>query len=173
MPQLDSFASGGLSALPSQMVAAIGTTDMPGLADGPQNSALIELLESSDQLEWSTLGPSQKQLCISGLWLLAGDIDRSHDISQGIETPDGSFLHGIMHRREGDFGNAKYWFRRVGEHPVFEEIQQRSEGTYEDPFDFIDQCSRAVRSGGEAAEQCKLNQWIEWQALILHCIANG
>ena len=60
--------------------------------------------------------------CVSGVWLLHDFLDESHTISQDIETPSGSFWHGIMHRREGDFGNAKYWFRRVGEHPVFEHV---------------------------------------------------
>ena len=36
----------------------------------------------------------------------------SHTISQSIETPSGNYWHAIMHRREGDYSNAKYWFRR-------------------------------------------------------------
>ena len=60
--------------------------------------------------------------CLSGVWLLCDFLDESHTISQGISTPSGSFWHGIMHRREGDFSNAKYWFRKVGEHPVYERL---------------------------------------------------
>ena len=57
--------------------------------------------------------------CLAGLWLRFDFLDESHAISQEIKTPTGSFWHGIMHRREPDYDNAKYWFHRVGEHPVF------------------------------------------------------
>src|SRR5262245_6497073 len=55
--------------------------------------------------------------CRAGLWLRFNYLDESHKISQDIDTPEGSFWHGILHRREGDYDNAKYWFRRVGTHP--------------------------------------------------------
>ena len=56
--------------------------------------------------------------CLSALWLRNDFLDESHQISQSIETATGSYWHGIMHRREPDFSNAKYWFRRVGSHPI-------------------------------------------------------
>ena len=43
--------------------------------------------------------------CLAGLWLYHDFLDESHRISQEIETPTGSYWHGLMHRREGDFGN--------------------------------------------------------------------
>src|SRR5439155_27265178 len=41
--------------------------------------------------------------CLAGLWLWFDYLDESHSLSQDIHTPEGSFWHGIMHRREGDF----------------------------------------------------------------------
>lgn len=59
----------------------------------------------------------------AGLWLWIDELDRSHTASQsreGDKTCDA--WHTIMHRREGDFWNAKYWVRRVGQHPSHDRL---------------------------------------------------
>jgi len=43
-----------------------------------------------------------------------GDWDTAHDISQDIETDGGSWVHAYLHRKEGDLGNASYWYARAG-----------------------------------------------------------
>ncbi|HEX3725872.1 MAG TPA: hypothetical protein VHV08_06500, partial [Pirellulales bacterium] len=65
---------------------------------------------------------SMAMCCLAGLWLRHDFLDESHAISQEIETSGGSYWHGIMHRREGDFANSQYWFRRVGHHPIFPDL---------------------------------------------------
>jgi hypothetical protein len=57
--------------------------------------------------------------CLAAMWLRFDFLDKSHQISQSLDTPEGSFWHGVMHRREPDFANAKYWFRRVGQHELY------------------------------------------------------
>ena len=70
--------------------------------------------------------PAARQELIRSLLLLWHDhLDASHNLSQGIANADGSFLHAIMHRREPDAWNSKYWWRRVGPHPAFPEIARR------------------------------------------------
>ena len=170
MPKIDSFAVESLERLSPTLFVAIERTELPGLEDGPSSAELAELLANHRELDWSMVDAASVDLALSGLWLLAGDLDRSHSISQGIGSSEGSFWHGIMHRREGDFGNSKYWFRRVGSHPVLDQLPDLTDGDYSDPFDFVDQCSTAVRKGGEAYQRCQRAQWIEWQSLMVHCL---
>jgi hypothetical protein len=62
----------------------------------------------------------------SGLLLWNDDLGGCHTIAQELSDDFGSYLHGVMHRREPDYGNSKYWFRRVGEHPLFPELRAAS-----------------------------------------------
>jgi hypothetical protein len=46
---------------------------------------------------------------------IAGDWDEAHEIAQrheGDATAD--WLHAVLHKVEGDAGNARYWYRRCG-----------------------------------------------------------
>ena len=108
--------------------------------------------------------------CISGIWLLHDYLDESHKISQDIDTTSGSFWHGIMHRREGDFWNSKYWFRRVGQHPAFARIAHRAQHASEwDPFAFVDRCEAALKGKSSDESVCIDLQQIEWESLFDYC----
>lgn len=107
--------------------------------------------------------------CISGVWLLHDFLDESHSLSQKIDTTSGSYWHGIMHRREGDFSNAKYWFRHVGRHLVFELLADNLQSTSFDPFAFVDECQAAVRGKSNAPAPCLDIQQLEWELLFDYC----
>ncbi len=47
-------------------------------------------------------------------WDARGDWDKAHAVAQGILTPEGSLIHAYLHRKEGDLGNARYWYDRAG-----------------------------------------------------------
>ena len=44
----------------------------------------------------------------------AGDWDSAHRIAQNEVNRDGSWVHAYLHRKEGDLGNADYWYRSAG-----------------------------------------------------------
>jgi hypothetical protein len=77
-------------------------------------TSLTELLPSSPQPERLALAAGLLQ--IFDFW------DASHEAAQESgdlgETDTSAYWHGIAHRREPDPGNASYWFRRVGRHPL-------------------------------------------------------
>ncbi|MBT3272112.1 MAG: hypothetical protein HN368_03080 [Spirochaetales bacterium] len=51
----------------------------------------------------------------TALWLEKnGDWDEAHTIVQDIPQALGSAVHAYLHRKEGDLGNAGYWYRRAG-----------------------------------------------------------
>ena len=82
----------------------------------------LETLFDGESIEDSTMGDAVQ----SGLLLWNDALDASHTISQNIESRTGSYWHGIMHRREPDYSNAKYWFGRAGVHSIFPELRERA-----------------------------------------------
>jgi len=47
-------------------------------------------------------------------WDVKGDWAKAHEIAQDVRGADGAWLHPYLHRKEGDVGNAAYWYRRAG-----------------------------------------------------------
>lgn len=47
-------------------------------------------------------------------WDSKGDWQRAHEIAQDVQGADGAWVHAYLHRKEGDLGNAAYWYRRAG-----------------------------------------------------------
>lgn len=96
--------------------------------EGVSDRALLARLRtlSDDRLTNGNPAAKAAEEIRAGLLLIHDYLEPSHQISQSIEGagPDanGDYWHAIMHRREPDFGNSKYWFRRVGEHPCFERL---------------------------------------------------
>jgi hypothetical protein len=59
--------------------------------------------------------PAGLTLALEALWHDArGDFDRAHDLAQSDEGGAGDWVHAYLHRKEGDAGNATYWYRRAG-----------------------------------------------------------
>lgn len=123
------------------------------------------------------------QCCIAGILLLHNYLEESHEICQEIESKTGSYWHALMHRREPDFSNAKYWFRQVRNHPVWinlcpaaQELVSKhdADGATDflknqdewNPFKFVDLCESALGSGIGREQLCREIQMREWQLLF-------
>ena len=71
-------------------------------------SSSLDDLFHGESVKNTTFGEAIK----SGLLLWNDALDESHTISQELGNQTGSYWHGIMHRREPDYSNSKYWFGR-------------------------------------------------------------
>ncbi len=148
----------------------------------PAGPATAEVLKRLKTLSPSELFPSSRSPkgAMSGLYLYFSCLDESHAIAQALDTPEGSFWHGIMHRQEPDPFNAGYWFRRVGSHPVFPALaitaqalgytKGNSTPARWAPLSFIDYCETARKRPGSREETLAMQvQLAEWQLLFDYC----
>ena len=86
-----------------------------GSTEGRQR---LSSLGSADLLVRPAVRADVVDALLAGLWLWHDWLDESHALSQSISSSTGSFWHAIMHRREGDFSNGKYWYAKCGGHPA-------------------------------------------------------
>jgi hypothetical protein len=166
-----------LQLLATPAPPALGPESRPGVLIVAALNAKLDALFSAAKFP-----PTQQQLIRALLLLWHDHLDASHDISQGIENADGSFVHAIMHRREPDYWNAKYWWRRVGNHSAFPEIARRTNellqrhdattltakllpGGKWDAAAFVDACETAA-SSAKHVELLREIQRIETEALL-------
>ena len=63
----------------------------------------------------SRLPPAGVRPALIALWHDGrGDWDAAHRTAQEIDDAEGAWIHAYLHRKEGDAGNAAYWYRRAG-----------------------------------------------------------
>jgi hypothetical protein len=96
------------------------------VADPPLDDKLVEFLRSADLARLGGFPVSTVPYARSLLLLAAGDIETAHRIAQESSSPNGAYVHGMIHRIEDDFDNARYWFFRAGVHPASPEIYRRA-----------------------------------------------
>lgn len=162
--------------------------DLPELA--PDDTELVNrwLGEALTGMPHPTglVNPTDWRALQAGLLLIHGFLDQSHSFSQSVEGRGlhaaGDYWHGIMHRREPDASNAKYWFRRVDSHPVHDELSTRIasmsvhlpgiDRVFDDAGSwsaaaFVDLCEEARRHGDrELTQTSERLQWIEMLLLL-------
>ena len=133
---------------------------------GPNTELQTQLAQlSADDIFPATAADAEMaDCCLSGLWLLHNFLDQSHNISQEVHTSEGSFWHAIMHRLEGDYWNSKYWYRKVGAHTAYQNVEPNW-----NPEAYVDACE----SIGKEDKQVHQTAIAEWKALFEHCYINA
>jgi hypothetical protein len=127
-------------------------------------------------------GSRSPRAAFAALLLRAGKWEESHLIAQDVDSQEGSYVHGILHRIEPDYSNAKYWFRRVPDHPIFPKLLRQTEsilardkltkwrlGSKWDPLLFVDWCEEAYRERHGKEEVAQAIQMTEWHLLFNWC----
>lgn len=184
---LESLDLRGLSPAAAQLCAP---RRLLALGPGPPNEAVFPALRSlrAETLfdQRPVVDRAAAQACLAALWLYHDFFDESHAISQEIDTPEGSYWHGILHRREPDHSNAKYWFRRVGSHPVHEPLARAAamlasqreldgparflaDAAHWEAFAFVDLCQAVARGQSQCEDLARAVQMQEWELLFDYC----
>ncbi len=132
-------------------------------------------------------GLASDSLVAAMLWLRVGIIEPAHEIVQDGATPLASYLHGVVHRLEGDYWNAKYWFRKVHDkrllQSIFIAVVQRIEtegllavakslnfvqGSQFLPAEFVtahEQMNQQTKTAEEQKFAMESIAWFEWESL--------
>ena len=124
----------------------------------------------------------------AGILQILDQLEPSHQQSQRCQGEGlhaaGDYWHGIMHRREPDYGNSKYWFRRVGDHPIFPALANEAKSIFAkwqsdsapewsnaltgsgwNPFVFVDLCESCARSSDQKLQRAARE--IQWREMLL------
>jgi hypothetical protein len=173
----------------------IATTELPDLGPGPRPGVLpAGLLTERIASLATSMGipaPVRTQLqCAALLW--HDHHDPAHALAQEDHTSEGSWMHAIVHRREPDYSNSKYWFRKVGRHPRFPRLAEAvaslrakaentdlskkllPEGEW-DPFAFVDACAKAAGRAAQdpAVTRLRQIQALEFDQLLEHLVCSA
>ena len=59
--------------------------------------------------------PGNVSVYLESLWYDGkGDWEKSHNVIQDVENKNAAWIHAYLHRKEGDIGNADYWYNKAG-----------------------------------------------------------
>ena len=153
---------------------------LPAPVDPPRGDDRIYRLVSGTDWRKGLELRSDRLVRAGALWL-HGFLDEAHRLTQQDSSPEGAYWHALVHRSEGDFSNALYWFRRAGDHPVQarlrdkvqEAMKEQSSADWQillesprwEPARLVELCERSSR--GEPAHPAVLQEVVRMEYNLL------
>jgi hypothetical protein len=157
---------------PDDVVAAVATDALgddeslgpPLVRSRPRRPKLLAALSEPALAPATPKGDRAGRLALAAGLLQVNDFwDASHDATQAAddlgERMTSAYWHEIAHRREPDFGNAAYWCRRVGQHPVFAAVAEAAGDPAWNPLRMIELCASAKPGSREEMRARKLQRF--------------
>ena len=189
MPEIMSILG---SLLPEDLRPLVEAAQLPSLQGTLAQPSLKDVilkweLTHSNGASKARFSAELQDLILAALWLLEGDLDQSHRFSQRWETLNGSYWHAIMHRREGDWSNSKYWYRRSSKNPVINSFKQTilahhanravlpelvrpmEVNEFLEAWVDVNQKAVATEASDRLVTHVRELAWVEWQLLLAHC----
>jgi hypothetical protein len=159
------------------------------------NPGLLGKLMPAEPLDWELPGkirdatdavlsggkemedPRMFTLVRGGLFYAADALDDAHRIFQEGPGDLASYWHGMVHRREGDFDNARYWFSRAGQLPIFDRMHgaaanlssNMAKQSSWDAYLLTGMCEQAKFGDRDAIPECVRLQRVEFDAMLDYC----
>ena len=168
------------------------TPTMPDLDGGPRLGIRPKAsLQDSIELLLAELGtaPGQSVLILATAFLFNDHHDAAHDLIEDLKCPEGCLIHALLHRREPDYWNARYWLRRNPNNPIYRHLtsylktqpmgaaetivfQRLTFSGVVDPIALVDECETYARKPDQPESLfVKRVQHAEFQALTQHLMA--
>ena len=147
----------------------------------PLNTTLLLRVRAADDAAVSggkAVGDAKNfALVRGGLFYAIDALDEAHSFFQDAKGDLAAYWHGMLHRREGDFENARYWFRRAGVLPCFATLHRAaSEFSADmarqqnwDPYLFTGECEQARFGAEENVRALVRLQRVEFDGLFDYC----
>ncbi|KAL8724582.1 MAG: hypothetical protein Q9166_007858 [cf. Caloplaca sp. 2 TL-2023] len=128
----------------------------PGKASSPALTASISALSLHPTLE-------------TAFHILNNDLPSAHFLVRHMQSPpayEGMFLHGILHRIEGDYDNARAWYNNVSDSEVFKYTWA---GGSDEALDLILRVERLKKEGRGNKESLEKESLEEMKQVVEYC----
>ncbi|KAI9813999.1 MAG: hypothetical protein M1827_003463 [Pycnora praestabilis] len=109
----------------------------------------------------------------AALHILNSDLPSAHFLARHMQNApayEGMYLHGILHRVEGDYDNARAWYGNVAESDVFLHAWPEDRGGKEGALGLIGEVEKLNKEGKGEKEKLEKQSVREIKAVVEWCV---